>query len=57
MTGKQSDYRTGDGIFRIPFKTRRYRPVYAKKEQRIRLKRNTFENLNQAETTEKEAER
>lgn len=57
FTGKQSDYRTGDGIFRIPFKTRKYRPVYAKKEQRIRLKRNTFENLNQAETTEKEAER
>lgn len=32
---------TGNGIFRIPFKARKYRPVYARKEQSIRLRKIT----------------
>ena len=31
--------RVGDGIWRIPFKKRQYRPVYAKSDQSLRLKR------------------
>ena len=31
--------RVGDGIWRIPFKKRQYRPVYAKSDQGLRLKR------------------
>ena len=30
--------RVGDGIWRIPFKKRQYRPVYAKSDQSLRLK-------------------
>ena len=36
---EQSVRQTGNGIFRIPFKARKYRPVYARKEQRIRLRK------------------
>ena len=36
---KQSVRQTGNGIFRIPFKARKYRPVYARKEQSIRLRK------------------
>lgn len=38
---EQSVRQTGNGIFRIPFKARKYRPVYARKEQRIRLRKIT----------------
>ena len=36
---KQSVRQIGNGVFRIPFKARKYRPVYARKEQRIRLRK------------------
>ena len=38
---EQSVKQTGNGIFRIPFKARKYRPVYARKEQSIRLRKIT----------------
>lgn len=38
---EQSVRQTGNGIFRIPFKARKYRPVYARKEQSIRLRKIT----------------
>ena len=37
----QSVRQTGNGVFRIPFKARKYRPVYARKEQSIRLRKIT----------------
>ncbi len=47
---KHSVSRVGDGIWRIPFKKRQYRPVYAKKEQSLRLK-------HKAQTTDAETEK
>ena len=38
---EQSVRQTGNGVFRIPFKARKYRPVYARKEQSIRLRKIT----------------
>lgn len=36
---KDGGRRSGDGIIRLPFRRRRKRPVYAKKEEELRLKR------------------
>ena len=47
---KHSVSRVGDGIWRIPFKKRQYRPVYAKKEQSLRLK-------HKVQTTDAETEK
>lgn len=39
FTRKNKAQGVGDGIFRIPFRLRRYRPVFASRKERIRLKR------------------
>ena len=41
---KEPVWNVGDGILRIPFKRRTYRPVYARKEERLRLRRKHAEN-------------
>ena len=46
---KESVRNVGDGILRIPFKSRMYRPVYAKKEQRVRLRKKLFAKENRKE--------
>lgn len=39
LTRKNKSQGVGDGILRIPFRLRRYRPVFARQRERIRLKR------------------
>lgn len=58
FAGKQQPVReVGNGILRIPFKTRRYRPLYARREQSVRLRRNTnngTENTDSSSSTDRE---
>lgn len=36
---KELERNTGNGILRVPFRMRRLRPIYAKKEEKVRLKK------------------
>lgn len=36
---KESEHDTGTGILRVPFRMRRFRPIYAQKEEKLRLKK------------------
>lgn len=36
---KEASRNVGDGILRIPFRSRKYRPIYAKRDQTVRLRK------------------